>query len=91
VVLRSTKDQNARMNQPPRQPTGSASRRSALNRRLRIAFIAGAEERSRETTGRGLTEEELERIIERYPGDVKDRSCADPARRRAADSPDAPS
>ena len=79
------------MNQQPRQPTGSASRRSALNRRLRVAFIAGAEERSRDTAGRGLTDEELERIIERYPGDVKDRSRANPAPRRVADSWDAPS
>ena len=66
-------------------------RRANLNRRLRLAFIAGAEGRSRETTGRGLTDDEFERIIERYPGDVKDRSRADPARRRIADSRDAPS
>jgi hypothetical protein len=66
-------------------------RRANLNRRLRLAFIAGAEERSRETMGRGLSEEELERIIERYPGDVKDRSRANPARRRVADSRDRPS
>jgi len=66
-------------------------RRANLNRRLRLAFIAGAEERSRETIGRGLSEEEFERIIERYPGDVKDRSRANPARRRVADSRDAPS
>jgi hypothetical protein len=78
------------VNQPQRQPIGSASRRSALNRRLRIAFIAGAEERSRETMGRGLSEEELGRVIERYPGDVKDRSRSNPARRRVADSRDAP-
>ena len=61
------------MNQPQCQPTGSASRRSALNRRLRIAFIAGAEERSRETMGRGLSEEELGRVLRRYPGDVPER------------------
>jgi hypothetical protein len=68
-----------------------AAHRRDLNGRLRIAFIAGAEARSRETMGRGLTDEELERVIERYPGDVKDRSRANPARRRAADSRDAPS
>jgi hypothetical protein len=61
------------MDQPPRQPTGSASRRSALNRRLRIAFIAGAEERSRRELGRGLSEEELERVLRRYPGDLPRR------------------
>ena len=66
-------------------------RRANLNRRLRLAFIAGAEGRSRETMGRGLSEEEFDRIIERYPGDVKDRSRANPARRRAADSRDGPS
>ena len=66
-------------------------RRANLNRRLRLAFIAGAEGRSRETTGRGLTDEELGRIIERYPGDVKDRSRSNPARHRVADSRDAPS
>jgi hypothetical protein len=66
-------------------------RRANLNRRLRLAFMAGAEGRSRETTGRGLTHDEFERIIERYPGDVKDRSRANPARRRIADSRDAPS
>ena len=66
-------------------------RRANLNRRLRLAFIAGAEERSRETMGRGLSEEEFERIIERYPGDVKDRSRANPAGRRVADSRDGPS
>jgi hypothetical protein len=70
VVLRSSKGENARMNQPQRQPTDSASRRSALNRRLRIAFIAGAEERSQVTMGHGLTEAELERVLRRYPGDL---------------------
>jgi hypothetical protein len=90
MVARATKGENDDVNQQPRQPIGSASRRSALNRRLRIAFIAGAEERSRETMGRGLTDEELGRVIERYPGDVKDRSRANPARPRVADSRDAP-
>jgi hypothetical protein len=68
-----------------------AVHRRDLNRRLRLAFIAGAEERSRESMGRGLTDDEFERIIERYPGDVKDRSRANPACRRVADSRDAPS
>jgi hypothetical protein len=54
MVARATKGENARMNQPPRQPTDSARRRSALNRRLRIAFIAGAKEQSRSEVGRGL-------------------------------------
>jgi hypothetical protein len=67
-----------------------SAHRADLNRRLRLAFIAGAEGRSRETVGRGLTDDEFERIIERYPGDVKDRSHANQARRRVADSRDAP-
>jgi hypothetical protein len=73
MVARATKGENARMNQPQRQPTGSASRSSALNRRLRIAFIAGAEEDSRSRLGWGLSEEELERVLRRYPGDLPRR------------------
>jgi hypothetical protein len=73
VALRSTKGENARMNQQPPRPTDSASRRSALNRRLRIAFISGAEEDSRSRLGRGLSEEELKRVLRRYPGDLPGR------------------
>jgi hypothetical protein len=58
----------------PAESKRLAARRSELNRRLRLAFIAGAEERSRETTGRGLSDDELRRIMERYPGDVADGS-----------------
>ena len=43
---------------------------SSLNRRLRAAFVAGAEEDTRRRLGRGLTREELERVLRRYPGDV---------------------
>ncbi len=42
----------------------------ALNLRLRSEFIAGAEEDSQRRLGRGLTEEELQRVLRRYPGDV---------------------
>jgi hypothetical protein len=73
AVVRAPKDENVGVNEQPRQPTGSASRRSALNRRLRVAFIAGAEERSRRELGRGLSEEELERVLRRYPGDLPRR------------------
>jgi hypothetical protein len=59
--------------QRPRQPTESASRRSALNRRLRIAFIAGAEEDSHSRIGRGLSEEEFRRVLRGYPGDLPER------------------
>ena len=47
--------------------------RRDLNRRLRLAFIKGAEERSRSRLGRGLSEEELERVLRRYPGDLPRR------------------
>ena len=47
--------------------------RHELNRRLRATFIEGAEERSRETHSRGLTDEELRRIMRRYPGDLPER------------------
>jgi len=45
-------------------------RRARLNQRLRQAFIEGAEEDSRRRLDRGLTAEELERVLRRYPGDV---------------------
>ncbi len=45
-------------------------RRQRLRERLRTEFIAGAEEDSRRRLGRGLTAEELERVLRRYPGDV---------------------
>jgi hypothetical protein len=45
-------------------------RRKQLNMRLRAAFIAGAEEESRRTLGRG-TRDELDRALRRYPGDVE--------------------
>jgi hypothetical protein len=73
MVVRTTKGENVGVNEQPRQQTGSASRRKGLNRRLRVAFIAGAEERSRREVGRGLSEEELERVLRRYPGDVPER------------------
>jgi hypothetical protein len=48
----------------------SQDRRADLNRRLRAAFVEGAEEDSRRRLGRGLTREELERVLRHYPGDV---------------------
>ena len=44
--------------------------RDDLDRRLREAFIRGAEEDSMRRLGRGLTSEELERVLRRYPGGV---------------------
>jgi hypothetical protein len=48
-------------------------RRADLGRRLRLAFIKGAEEHSRREAGRGLSEEELTRVLRRYPGDLPER------------------
>jgi hypothetical protein len=45
-------------------------RLSPLNRRLRMEFLVGAESDSRRRLGRGLTLEELERMLRRHPGDV---------------------
>ena len=53
-----------------------AARRRELNQRLRLAFVAGAEERSRQTAGRGLTDDELRRVMRRYPGDLPDQRRA---------------
>jgi hypothetical protein len=63
-------DENVGVRQDPSQPTDRSKRFRELNRRLRAAFIAGAEERSRREAGRGLTEQELERVLRRYPGDL---------------------
>ena len=56
------------MKRPPPDPT--RERRRRLNERLREAFIEAAEEDRRRHLGRGLTAEELERVLRRYPGDV---------------------
>ncbi|HSW42623.1 MAG TPA: hypothetical protein VLM76_08960 [Patescibacteria group bacterium] len=58
------------MDEGPRQAIEGAARRLELNRKLRRAFVEGAEERSQRELGRGLTSEELRRILRRYPGDV---------------------
>lgn len=44
--------------------------RRRLNVRLRMEWIAGAEEEWRRRTGRSMTAEELERVVRQYPGDV---------------------
>jgi hypothetical protein len=53
-----------------RAASADQDRRGRLNQRLRRAFIEGAEEDSRRRLGRGLTAEELERVLRRYPGDL---------------------
>ncbi|HEY5182175.1 MAG TPA: hypothetical protein VIJ07_20795 [Dermatophilaceae bacterium] len=45
-------------------------RLARLNQRLRQSFIEGAEQDSQRRLGRGLTAEELERVLRRYPGNV---------------------
>ena len=51
----------------------SDERRARLNQRLRQAFISGAEEDSRRRLDRGLTAEELERVLWHYPGVIVER------------------
>jgi hypothetical protein len=48
------------------QPDGS--RMDALRRRLRLAYVGGAEEWTQRELGRGLTSEELGWISQRYGG-----------------------
>jgi hypothetical protein len=55
-----------------RQPI-ETTRHMELNRKLRRAFVEGAEERSQREVGRGLTTDELRRILRRYPGDLPER------------------
>ena len=57
---------------PPETPVDADFRqhRVELNALLRVAFLAGAEERSRNEHGRGLTAEELRRVMRDYPGDL---------------------
>ena len=46
-------------------------RRACLNQRLRQSFIEGAEVDMRRLLGRGLTAEELERVLWHYLGDIE--------------------
>jgi hypothetical protein len=61
------------MDDGPRGPIEKAPGRRELNRKLRRAFIEGAEEQSRREQGRGLTTDELRRVLRRYPGDLAER------------------
>ena len=49
-----------------REPQPHGSRMAERERRIRLAYIDGAEEPSRERTGQGLTEGELEGVIRRF-------------------------
>jgi hypothetical protein len=61
-----------RRRRPPIRATGGTDdeRRARLNQCLRQAFIEGTEADSRRRLGHGLTAEELERVLRRYPGDI---------------------
>ena len=63
----------SRLAEPPVAPKNDGTRLEELNRRLRQAYVSGAEEGSREREGRGLTTEELERALWHYPGDVGEK------------------
>jgi len=52
------------------EPPESLLRRRRLNERLRAEFIAGAEEEWRKRIGRPMTADELERVLQRFPGDL---------------------
>jgi hypothetical protein len=56
----------------PHQPSERTLRRRKLNEKRR-AFIQGAEEASQRERGRPLTDDELRRILARYPGDLPER------------------
>jgi len=45
------------------------NRRKRFKERARLEYLAGAEEDWRRKTGRPMTREELERALQRYPGD----------------------
>ncbi len=47
-------------------------KRDRLSQRLREAFAAGAEAHSHQVTGRGLTDDELDDVLRRYPGHDND-------------------
>jgi hypothetical protein len=60
-----------------RAASADQERRARLNKRLRQAFLEGAEEDSRRRLGRGLTVEEMERVLWHYPEDVPERGEGD--------------
>lgn len=53
----------------------------SLAHRLRPVFIEGAGEDSRRRQGRGLTAEELERVLRWYPGDIAGARSSKPSLR----------
>jgi hypothetical protein len=65
--------ENGGMPQKRTQPAATEQERRDLNRRLRLAFLQGAEEHWSRRLGRPLTADELRRVLERYPGDLPER------------------
>ena len=57
----------------PVRPIDRADWQPRMNVRLRMEFIAGAEEERRKRTGRPMTAAEPVRVLRRYPGDVRGR------------------
>jgi hypothetical protein len=55
---------------PHRPPNKIAQAPTSPQRAPRAEYIAGAETEWLERTGRGMTAEEFERVLRRYPGDV---------------------
>lgn len=58
---------------PPAERLGLEAtrlRHHDLRIRLRIEWLAGAEQEHRRRTGRPMTAEELEALLRQYPGDV---------------------
>jgi hypothetical protein len=47
-------------------PKPDGTRMEELRRRIRLAYVEGAEKRSRENSARGLTGDELDRVLSRF-------------------------
>ena len=54
----------------PDGPMGVTHRLSSLNLRFRWEYLAAVEADARARLGRPLTQEELVRVLARYPGDI---------------------
>jgi hypothetical protein len=59
-------------------PRDSPEYRADLNRRVRLAFLAGAEEWAQIIHDRGLTDDEVREALRGYPGDLLE--AKDPGR-----------
>jgi hypothetical protein len=51
-------------------PRPDGGRMEELRRRMRLAYVQGAEDWSRQERSRALTEDELGRVLDNDPGDV---------------------